>query len=100
MDQIICRDGHTTSINNANWCFGRKDSRMGSTTYNKDLVKEFDKLNTEFSDRIKEISGNTEGFKDKGKEGETGDDTLNANKKRSAQSQGAREFRDTDSDKE
>ncbi|PKY27096.1 hypothetical protein RhiirB3_528991 [Rhizophagus irregularis] len=99
-DQIICRDGHTTSINNANWCFGRKDSRMGSTTYNKDLVKEFDKLNTEFSDRIKEISGNTEGFKDKGKEGETGDDTLNANKKRSAQSQGAREFRDTDSDKE
>ncbi|PKY59089.1 hypothetical protein RhiirA4_412316, partial [Rhizophagus irregularis] len=99
-DQIICRDGRTTSINNANWCFGRKDSRMGSTTYNKDPVKEFDKLNTEFSDRIKEISGNTEGFKDKGKEGETGNDTLNANKKRSAQSQGAREFRNTDSDKE
>ncbi|PKY56186.1 hypothetical protein RhiirA4_549118 [Rhizophagus irregularis] len=69
-DQIICRDA---SINNANW---------------------------EFSDRIKEISGNTEGFKDKGKEGETGNDTLNANKKRSARSQGAREFRDTYSDKE
>uniref|UniRef100_U9UK73 Uncharacterized protein n=1 Tax=Rhizophagus irregularis (strain DAOM 181602 / DAOM 197198 / MUCL 43194) TaxID=747089 RepID=U9UK73_RHIID len=64
---------------------------MGSTTYNKDPVKEFDKLNTEFSDRIKEISG---------KEGETGNDTLNVNKKRSAQSQGAREFRDTDSYKE
>ncbi|CAB4410925.1 unnamed protein product [Rhizophagus irregularis] len=28
-DQIICRDA---SINNANWCFGRKDSRVGSTT--------------------------------------------------------------------
>ncbi|PKK70776.1 hypothetical protein RhiirC2_745790 [Rhizophagus irregularis] len=95
-DQIICRDGssrtrrtHTT-----------KDSRMGSTTYNMDPVKEFDKLNKEFSDRIKEISGNTEGFKGKGKEGETGNDTLNANKKRSAQSQGAREFSDTDGDKE
>ncbi|CAG8566021.1 4739_t:CDS:2 [Rhizophagus irregularis] len=86
-DQIICSDGSPRT-------------RMGSTTYNKDPVKEFDKLNKEFSDRIKEISGNTEGFKGKGKEGETGNDTLNANKKRSAQSQGAREFSDTDGDKE
>ncbi|PKK69310.1 hypothetical protein RhiirC2_781175 [Rhizophagus irregularis] len=64
--------------------FGGTTNRTGSTVHNKNLVEDFNRLNSEFSV--------------KGKEVETGSDTLNSNKKRVALTQGNGEDSDSDSD--
>ncbi|PKC05099.1 hypothetical protein RhiirA5_421354 [Rhizophagus irregularis] len=51
-----------------------------------------------FSGKINKLNGNTEGSKGKGKEVETGSDTLNSNKKRVVLTQGNGEDSDSDSD--
>ncbi|CAB4386350.1 unnamed protein product [Rhizophagus irregularis] len=87
-----------TPTNNAN---SSEDEQFfeatGSKVQKTDMVEDFNKLNAVFGDRIKDISGNVESSKGKeGKKIETDSDLLNVNKKRIAQTQGARDDGDSE----
>jgi hypothetical protein len=54
------------------------------------MFRTLNKLNLEFSDRIEDISGNTESSKDKSKVVEIEKEVLNMNNKRIVKDQGSR----------
>ncbi|PKB95152.1 hypothetical protein RhiirA5_437279 [Rhizophagus irregularis] len=72
------------------------DSLTGSMIPSNVLVNDFNKLNAEFSDRIKDINVSVEGSKGKGKVVESEIEELNENKKRGLKTHGSKEDSDSD----
>ncbi|PKY58234.1 hypothetical protein RhiirA4_429563 [Rhizophagus irregularis] len=75
--------------------FEAAGSPTGFMASYSEVINVYNKMNSEFSDRIKDTNGNSEGSKGKGKVIEPVNEELNGNKKRVVIAQGNKRGRDT-----